>query len=88
MEVLFGSDASVRGPAVVSSTHVHELCVNCHPKFEFLNSSQLLNMQDFGLFQLSLFILFILYRIEARELHMILHSLAQVLLMTRQSTRY
>ena len=39
MEVMFGSDASVRGPTAVSSTHVDEVCVNCHPKFEFLNES-------------------------------------------------
>ena len=39
MEVLFGSDASIRGPAVVPSSHVDEVCVNCHPKFEFLNES-------------------------------------------------
>ena len=76
MEVLFGSDAFVRGPIAVSSAHVDEVCVNYHPKFQFLNSSQLLNMQYFGLFQLSSFILFILYKIEARALHMILHSLA------------
>ena len=88
MEVLFGSDVSVRGPIAVSSAHVDEVCVNCPPKFEFLNSIQLLNTQYFGLFQLSSFILFILYRIEARELHMILHSLDRVLLMTCQSTRY
>ena len=75
MEVMFGSDASVRGPVAVLSSHVDEVCVNCHPKFEFLNSSQLLNRQYFGLFQLYSFILFILYKIEARELHMILHSL-------------
>ena len=43
MEVLFGSDASVRGPAAVPSTHVDEVCVNYHPKFEFINSGQLLN---------------------------------------------
>ena len=88
MEVLFGSDASVQGHVAVSSAHVDEVCVNCHPKFEFLNSIQLLNMRYFGLFQISSFILFILYKIEARELHMILHSLDRVLLMTRQSTRY
>ena len=39
MEVLFGSDASVRGHTAVLSTHVDEVCVNCHPKFEFLNES-------------------------------------------------
>ena len=39
MEVLFGSDASVQGPIAVSSSHVDEVCVNCHPKFEFLNES-------------------------------------------------
>ena len=39
MEVLFGSDASVRGPAAVPSAHIHEVCVNCHRKFEFLNES-------------------------------------------------
>ena len=39
MEVLFGSDASVRGPAPVLSAHADEVCVNCHPKFEFLNES-------------------------------------------------
>ena len=39
MEVVFGSDASIRGPAAVPSTHVDEVCVNCHPKFEFLNES-------------------------------------------------
>ena len=39
MEVLFGSDASVQGPAITLSTHVNEVCVNCHPKFEFLNES-------------------------------------------------
>ena len=39
MEVLFGSDASVRGPVAVPSTHVDEVCINCHPKFEFLNES-------------------------------------------------
>ena len=43
MEVIFGSDASVRGPVAVLSAHIHEVCVNYHPKFEFLNSSQLLN---------------------------------------------
>ena len=43
MEVLFGSDASVQGPTTVSSAHIDEVCVNCHPKFEFINSSQLLN---------------------------------------------
>ena len=52
MEVLFGSDASVRGPAIVLSAHVNEVCVSCHPKFEFLNSSQLLNTQYFGLFEI------------------------------------
>ena len=39
MEVLFGSDASVRGRAPVLSSHVDEVCVNYHPKFEFLNES-------------------------------------------------
>ena len=39
MEVLFGSDASVRGSATVPFAHVDEVCVNCHPKFEFLNES-------------------------------------------------
>ena len=39
MEALFGSDASARGPAPVPSAHVDEVCVNCHPKFEFLNES-------------------------------------------------
>ena len=39
MEVLFGSDAYVQGPAAVLSAHVNEVCVNCHPKFEFLNES-------------------------------------------------
>ena len=39
MEVLFGSDTSVRGPTAVSSTHIDEVCVNFHPKFEFLNES-------------------------------------------------
>ena len=39
MEVLFGSGASIRGLNVVPSTHVDEVCVNCHPKFEFLNDS-------------------------------------------------
>ena len=37
MEVLFGSDASVRGPTAVFSAHFDEVCVNFHPKFEFLN---------------------------------------------------
>ena len=37
MEVLFDSAASVRGPAALSFAHVDEVCVNCHPKFEFLN---------------------------------------------------
>ena len=50
MELLFGSDASIRGPIVVPSAHVDEVCVKCHPQFEFLNSSQLLNTQYFGLF--------------------------------------
>ena len=53
MKVLFGSDAYVPGPAAVLSSHVDEVCVNYDPKFEFLNSSQLLNTQYFGLFQLS-----------------------------------
>ena len=39
MEVLFGCDAFVRGPAQFSSSHINEVCVNCHPKFEFLNES-------------------------------------------------
>ena len=39
MEVLFGSVAFVRGPAVVPSAHVHEVYVSCQPKFEFLNES-------------------------------------------------
>ena len=39
MEVLFGNDAYVRGPVVVPSAHVDEVCVNCHPKFECLNES-------------------------------------------------
>ena len=39
MEFMFGNDASVRGPTVVRSSHVDEVCVNCHPKFEFLNES-------------------------------------------------
>ena len=39
MEVLFGSDASIRGPVVVPSAHIDEVCVNFHPKFEFLNDS-------------------------------------------------
>ena len=39
MEVLFGSDASVQGPAAVPSAHVNEVGFNCHPKFEFLNES-------------------------------------------------
>ena len=39
MEVLFGNDASIRGPTAVSSTHYDEVCVNYHPKFEFLNES-------------------------------------------------
>ena len=60
MEVLFGSDASIRGPIAIMFARVDKVCVNCHPKFEFLNSSQLLNTQYFGLFQISSFILFIL----------------------------
>ena len=43
MEVLFGSDASVQGLVAVLFAHVDEVCVNYHPKFEFINSSQLLN---------------------------------------------
>ena len=39
MEVMFGSDASVRCPDAVMSTHVDEVCVNYHPKFEFINES-------------------------------------------------
>ena len=39
MEALFGSDASIRGPAIVLSSHLDEVCVNCHPKFEFINES-------------------------------------------------
>ena len=39
MDVLFGNDASVRGPAAFSSSHINEVCVNYHPKFEFLNES-------------------------------------------------
>ena len=39
MEVLFGSYAYVWGPTAVSSAHVDEVCINCHPKFEFLNES-------------------------------------------------
>ena len=39
MDVLFGSDASVRGHDAVPSAHVDEVCVSCHPKFEFLNES-------------------------------------------------
>ena len=39
MEVLFGSDASVQGPVAVSSPYIDEVCVNHHPKFEFLNES-------------------------------------------------
>ena len=39
MEVLFSSDASVRGPAVVPRAHVFEVCVSCHPRLEFLNES-------------------------------------------------
>ena len=39
MEVLFGSDASVRSPAAVLSSHVEDVCVNSDPKFEFLNKS-------------------------------------------------
>ena len=39
MEVLFDSDASVRGPTAVFSAHFDEVCVNFHPKFEFLNES-------------------------------------------------
>ena len=39
MEVLFGSDASVRGSAAVLSAHDIDVCVNCCPKFEFLNES-------------------------------------------------
>ena len=35
MEVMFGSDASVRVLAAVPSTHVDEVCVNCDPKFDF-----------------------------------------------------
>ena len=39
MEVLFGSDASVQGPAAVLPSHVYEVCVNCHPWLEFVNAS-------------------------------------------------
>ena len=39
MQVLFCNDASIRGLTAVSSTHVDEVCVNYHPKFEFLNES-------------------------------------------------
>ena len=39
MEVLFGSNASVRGPDVVPPAHVYEVCVNYHPRLEFLNES-------------------------------------------------
>ena len=39
MEVLFGSDASVRGPTTVPPAHVYEVCVNCHLQLEFLNES-------------------------------------------------
>ena len=38
-EVIFGSDASVRGLAAVPPTHIYEVCVNCHPRLEFLNES-------------------------------------------------
>ena len=39
MEVLFGSDASIQGPTVVPPSHVYEVCVNYHPRLEFLNES-------------------------------------------------
>ena len=39
MEVLFCSDASVRGPTAVSPTHVYEVCVNFHHRLEFINES-------------------------------------------------
>ena len=39
IEFLFGSDAFVQGPTTVLSTHIDEVCVNSHPKFEFLNES-------------------------------------------------
>ena len=39
MEILFGSDASIRGPAAIPPTHVYEVCVNYHPRLEFLNES-------------------------------------------------
>ena len=39
IEVLFGNDASVQSLVAFLSSHVNEVCVNCHPKFEFLNES-------------------------------------------------
>ena len=39
MEVLFGSDASIRGPTLVLFARVDEVCVNCHSRLEFLNES-------------------------------------------------
>ena len=39
MEVLFSSDASVKGLVAVSPAHVYEVCVNYHPRLEFLNES-------------------------------------------------
>ena len=39
MEVLFGSDAFVGGHVADLSTHIDEVCINGHPKFEFLNES-------------------------------------------------
>ena len=39
MEVLFGSDAFVQGPATVPPAHIYEVCVNSHPRLKFLNES-------------------------------------------------
>ena len=71
MEVLFGSDASIRGPAAVLSTHVDGVCVNCHPKFEFLNDSI---VEHVILWFILTFIIYLVHivNIEARALHRIL----------------
>ena len=63
MEVIFGSDASVRGPAAVPFAHVNELCVNCHHKFEFLNG---LIVEDVILWFFLTFIIYLVHIVQDR----------------------
>ena len=64
MEVLFGSDAYVRGPVAVPFIHADEVCVVIHPKFEFLNETI---VEHVILWFVLTFIIYLVYIVQDRD---------------------